>query len=820
LLQVSKLIRILGRHLFVLALSANGYLCAQAVPDGGVINSRPAAVPSDSVRGRNPAKTFITDEKTFWTSPFRIRSGDFKLLFPVGVLTTGLIATDADFVNHNLPTDSSTIRRAQELSDYGAIGFVALSGSFYLGGLVFKNDHARETGMLAGAAIGHSLVVNTTLKYATGRERPFTGNKRGDFWQGGDSFPSDHSAIAWSAASVIAHEYPGKLTQFLAYGGASAVSISRVIGQKHFPSDVFIGSTLGWLIGTQLYKSHHNPNLPGAEWGSFVPDSAEVQRTVQNMGSAYVPVESWVYDAFDQLAGLGFVKSAFPSIRPWTRTECVRLLAEAGEVENDESNTSVNPLADSLIASLALEFKPDIERIDSGANNALELESVYTRVAGISGTPLTDGYHFGQTIINDFGRPSREGFNAVGGLSGIATAGPLVLYARGEFQHSPSAPAVAPDVNLAIAILEGHPPTPSTPFSTYNQFRLIEAYIGVNLHNVQISFGRQSLWWGPGEHSTMLMGNNAEPFAMLRVDTVSPFHLPWIFKYFGPMHIETFFGQLSGSQFVNTETGMYSPYIPGRPIEPQPFLHGQKLSFKPTPNFTFSVSRTGIIGGPSFPLTPSRLWRSFVAQNNYFGSTDPGDNRGAVDMSYRIRGIRNWLTLYLDAFTEDQPTPLLFPERAAFRTGLYMPQFPGAQRLSIRAEAVVTDIPASILFPGYHYYNVRYQSGYTNRGNLMGTWVGRQGVGGQMWATYTFRPKNTFEVSYRVNRVSEDFLQGGTQNDIAAKTTLAVKKGLMLSAFLQYESWKFPLLSPATQSNFTSSIQLTWEPHLSFGKNR
>ena len=54
-----------------------------------------------------------------------------------------------------------------------------------------------------------------------------------------------------------------------------------------------------------------------------------------------------------------------------------------------------------------------------------QFESAYSRFLGISGTPLTDNYHFGQTLLNDYGRPYEKGFNAVDGASGYAMAGPL-----------------------------------------------------------------------------------------------------------------------------------------------------------------------------------------------------------------------------------------------------------------------------------------------------------------------------------------------------------------------------------------------------------
>jgi hypothetical protein len=45
-----------------------------------------------------------------------------------------------------------------------------------------------------------------------------------------------------------------------------------------------------------------------------------------------------------------------------------------------------------------------------------------------------------------------------------------------------------------------------------------------------------------------------------------------------------------------------------------------------------------------------------------------------------------------------------------------------------------------------------------------------------------------------------------------------VKKDLELNACLQYERWKVPVLAPGLQTDFTTSIQMTWYPHLSIGR--
>jgi len=61
--------------------------------------------------------------------------------------------------------------------------------------------------------------------------------------------------LAWTLAGVIAEEYPSKWIQVSVYSIASGVSVTRVLGQEHFPTDVLVGAAAGWLIGTMYLKS-------------------------------------------------------------------------------------------------------------------------------------------------------------------------------------------------------------------------------------------------------------------------------------------------------------------------------------------------------------------------------------------------------------------------------------------------------------------------------------------------------------------------------------------------------------------------------------
>jgi hypothetical protein len=73
-------------------------------------------------------------------------------------------------------------------------------------------------------------------------------------------------------------------------------------------------------------------------------------------------------------------------------------------------------------------------------------------------------------------------------------------------------------------------------------------------------------------------------------------------------------------------------------------------------------------------------------------------------------------------------------------------------------------------------------------------------------------------LSYRNAKSAKDFVPGGTtQNLFAANAILRVKKDLELNALAQYERWTVPVLAPGRQSDFTTSVQMTWYPHLRVG---
>lgn len=758
---------------------------------------------------------FVEDQTRVWTSPARIRLSDATWLVPLAGITAGLFATDRNY-SASINQNPSTLKHYKTVSNAGIAGLIGAGAGLYFLSFPTHNERWRETGFLAGEAALNSLLTMEVLKYSLGRQRPYQGNGSGSFFHAGTSFPSEHAAAAWSIAGVLAHEYPGKIPSLLAYGVASAVSLSRIQGRQHFPADVLVGSALGYLISQDIFRRRHNPELGGSAWQSpreFVNDPAAHKPSF--MGSPYVPLDSWIYPAMERLAAMGYIRSSILGLRPWTRLECARLLGEAAEREPDaDAPVEVQDLYDSL----SEEFQSEMDASADESTVHSQIESIYARGTAISDRPLTDNEHFGQTVLNDYGRPFQQGFNSIVGTSGWATAGPFVIYARGEHQSAPSAPSLSPAALNFISTADALPPNPpAMPFAAVSRFRLLDAYVGMNFANWQISFGKQSLWWGPGDEGAMLFTNNAEPLnKMFRVNRVTPIHLPGVFGYLGDIRMEFFIGQDAGQQFINNAvqkvlTGPAFAGQYGEALPKQPFVSGGKISFKFNPNFEISMSKTTLYGGLGNPLTAKTFLKStFSVQVNGFGL---GDGRAALDFAYRIPKMRDWLSLYVDSFQEDEMSPLNRPYKAVFQSGLYLTKFPRIPKLDLRMEGGTT---SPINFPscnGCFYMNGQYLGGYTNNGVLMGTWLGRAAQGETIKSTYWLSGTKRIGIEMRHRKVDRQFLPGGgTQNDVAVNTDLLLKSRVELSGKVQYESWQIPLLTTGQQSNVAASLQISYWP--------
>jgi membrane-associated phospholipid phosphatase len=811
----------LARYLMIVNMTVSAASACAALPqqdEKGNVNENSSATrtvpntktvtvtsqqPSDWLgRVRNDLEqastTFLEDQKQIWISPLKLRLSDAEWLVPLAGITSAGILTDASF-SKSLSNSPSTLKDYQNIRTGSITGLAAASSGLLLWSFRSHDPRQRETGLLAGEAILESLVVTQGINYVSGRKRPDQESGQGPFFQGGTSFPSNHSAAAWAAAGVLAHEYPGPGTEILAYGLASTVSIASVGSKQHFPSDVLIGSALGWAVSEYVYRTHHNPELGGAAWNPLKELFQDKESgPAKYPGSSYVPLDSWVYRAFDRLAALGYVWAGYEDTRPWPREKCAQLLLDvdktlaAGALHTDSEVTT-------LVQALHREFARE-EATFTGPNTSAYLESSYSRVVSANGTVLDDGYHFGQTFAYDYGRPFREGTNLISGASASATYGNLFFYVDGEYQHSPSAPALSLPVREFIADRDKVAVPPPILSPAIDRFQLLDAYAGINFHGWQIAFGNQSLSWGPGIGGSLLLSNNADPFPMLRISPENPTMIPGLSKVLGPINVDQFYGRLEGHTGPN-----------------QPWIYGQKISFKPFHSLEFAYSHTTLIGGNDYPLTSKQFFYSLFGQVNPVENSVPGDSRTAVDWTWRVPGLRGRLTFYGELEDDDDFIPLQNPSKSVVRPGLYFPRLPLLPKWDLHFEYTSSTSPGRASFQNHgdlNYWNLEYPDGYTNNGDLLANTVGREGVTMQAWIRYWAAPRHTLDFSWKQSIVLKDYVPGGGKwQDYQASYSVTKRSGMYFKGMLQFEHiFSYPLLFSGSRNNLIAAIELGFLP--------
>src|SRR6202034_2887557 len=365
--------------------------------------------------------------------------------------------------------------------------------------------------------------------------------------------------------------------------------------------------------------------------------------STSSQGSTYVPMDSWIYPALDRLHSLGYLDTAFLGLRPWTRLSIAHMLEQSADrIDTDTGNDE----ARRIYLAVLEEVQPDIDNATELNHPSGELESVYTVLRGISGTPLRDSFHLGQTIIDDYGRPYQGGFNNYTGFSARAEAGRFSLYWRSEYQYAPSATGYSPAlytflscniddiyINPITGVCTPNPhqaTIPGGPITAADNARIQEANLSYHLLGHEVSFGKNDHWLGPDQGAAMLWSSNMEDIYDFEINRVEPLRIPGLSRVTGPFRYDFFVGSLKGHTDPN-----------------DPWVHVEKVSFKPTKNLEFGFDRMAIWGGKAddlaihTPITIHTFLKSFFSFQNVSGSEklsrdNPGARFGTFDFNYRL----------------------------------------------------------------------------------------------------------------------------------------------------------------------------------------
>ena len=515
----------------------------------------------------------------------------------------------------------------------------------------------------------------------------------------------------------------------------------------------------------------------------------------------YVPLDSWVYPTLYRLSALGFVPDQFSNMAPWTREECARQVTEAAAVLHQHGVDDKIDGTDAEAQRLITDLKAELNDKLAADGGAIRFESAYTNLTGVAGTPLTDSYHFGQTVVNNYGRPYARGVSNDTGLSAYANFGRFFAYARGEYQGAPGVAAESLSTREFVAAADSNPLLPGSNGAATHRFEPEEMYVGMQLGPENISFGRENLWWGPGQDSSFAFSDNAGPFYMLNFNQTTPVRLPSVFRYLGRMRTQFIFGELSGHAW---------------PRAPQ--VNAQKVTFEITDNLEMGIIRSAFWGGAGHPVTLGSFGRSLFASSStgcsfgYADRCDPGDRHSGFDIRWRVKGIEKYLTLYTDSYADDEVNPLANPKRSAWAPGVYLSHVPHFSKMDVRFETYATWLNTA-RDGQFFYYNNQYHDSYTNDGSLLGSYVGRQARALVGTAGYWFSGRTRLQAQFRhVSEPATYLPGGGTQTNASLMAQWSARRDLLVDINAQAEQYNIPVLGAARKDLLVSgSILLTPE---------
>ena len=261
--------------------------------------------------------------------------------------------------------------------------------------------------------------------------------------------------------------------------------------------------------------------------------------------------------------------------------------------------------------------------------------------------------------------------------------------------------------------------------------------------NHEFSFGKQDDWLGPGLGGGFAFSNNAENFYSFRINRVEPLHVPGLSYITGPFRYEFVIGGLHGHTYVP------NPVYPG-PGQPNvitpgnPWMHLEKISFRPTENLEFGFERTVIWGGKGHgPITLHTFLKSFFSlafadqRRQAWAATIPAHasvhSISPIDFPSFVTGSPSTPTAKCTTTYRPSMRPVV-PHGAPASTSRTYPACPS----SMFALKASTPIRRSRTSQGgrFMYWESLQKKGYTNNGQIVGDWIGREGKGGQGWITW------------------------------------------------------------------------------------
>jgi len=384
----------------------------------------------------------------------------------------------------------------------------------------------------------------------------------------------------------------------------------------------------------------------------------------QATASPNLPLDHWAYAALDELDSTGLIPDHLAATRPITYDELSRIVSQARASER-------------ILKILA--GSPPIPLHTQRTLDFLEEEVGTTEFAGsdaylyVLRTPRIDYSHLTENsatskhslVYNNEGIEFDEGSNLLLNFAMEAGLGPFSAH-------------LSPLVTL----------TGNARFSFH------QAYLKVGGLGLELEAGRGSLWWGPGNHGSLIMTNNANPLDFVRLTKPLATPLPWALQHLGPFRFDLFLSRLESNRVV-----------------PRPYLASLRINMRPHRMLELGLSRTTMMFGAGQPgVKPNAIWQAITS--NAFNETE--DISSSIT-NWDTRLIFPAIQVYSEIGLGNSRPSSPFAERVSYLAGAYFPIVSHPFDLRLEYADLTGDM---------WYRDDIFGSGYTYNGRVLGHHAG------------------------------------------------------------------------------------------------
>ena len=436
-------------------------------------------------------------------------------------------------------------------------------------------------------------------------------------------------------------------------------------GRRAFP---LLALTIGVLLSPHLSQAAGLLDVPVRPWNYF-----EVNR-------------EWTYTAIEKLVTAGLVGPWVLNTKPMSRIEMARIVVVAlRKIQQDQigrfsKRTDLEPVLYTLMEELA----PELE--------AMAVRTGTDEFAGqpwVVFQPISHLQARGFVVRRDVHPENSQGLKLARRYDG--TVGFDSYFQVGDFMSGYVHPEFQVNENQ-------------------NDGRIVEGQLKLKLNNVALRFGRESIWWGPGYHGSLLFSNNAPPLNQFRIATAEPIILPWFLKHLGPTRLELMYARLENNRDL-----------------PNAMLGAWRLDFSPFPFLELGAARVVQFGGEGRPSLTSLdyLKALFVSSDDPNGKFNTNQIY-SLDATFRFHDVDRFiplskdLALYAELGVDDTCCKnVVWPLKPAYLVGMYLPNLFGRDDTELRVEWAATT--------SFSFTHSIYTDGYSFEGFPLAHYIGAKG---------------------------------------------------------------------------------------------